>query len=244
MKRDISWPKLLAEGAAIVASILLAFAIDAWWSGQQDREDEAVVLAALEAEFGEIQREFGFNQAQAKEMQVSARRLLYHGRNPTSEVSDEQIDLWLNDTTWTFFAGDAPVVDSMVLGGRLSLLSNRELRTRLVKWSSLLKFISRNSLRSRAFLDQHYLPYLRGNASIAQIYAADDGQPGRPEIVYPYGSEIEGYTPISHRDLIQQPEFQNLLIDRIALLNEIIGYGTESELADEIAEITAIIGQE
>lgn len=29
-ERQISWPLILVEGAAIVASILLAFAIDAW----------------------------------------------------------------------------------------------------------------------------------------------------------------------------------------------------------------------
>ena len=244
MKRDISWIKLLAEGAAIVASILLAFAIDAWWSAQQDRADEAVIIAALKSEFSGIQSELANNQTQAYAMQDSARRLLDHSRNPTSEVSDEQIDFWLNDTTWSFGGGDSPVIESLVLGGRLSLLSNRELRSLLVKWPPLIDYFSGNALRSRAFLDQHYLPYLRANASIAQIYAADDGQPGHPHRLYPYGSEIEGFTPISHRDLIQQREFQNLLIDRIAYLNEIIGYGSESETAEEIAEIMLILERE
>jgi len=37
----IPWKRLSVEAAAIVASILLAFAIDAWWGDRQRDEAEA-----------------------------------------------------------------------------------------------------------------------------------------------------------------------------------------------------------
>jgi hypothetical protein len=37
MSRDIPWKRLSVEAAAIVASILLAFAIDAWWEDRLER---------------------------------------------------------------------------------------------------------------------------------------------------------------------------------------------------------------
>ena len=43
--REIPWKRLVVEGAAIVASILLAFAIDAWW---QDRSDQLRVTEYIE----------------------------------------------------------------------------------------------------------------------------------------------------------------------------------------------------
>jgi hypothetical protein len=43
----IQWQRLLAEAAAIVASILLAFAIDAWWDRTQQEALEAEWLAAV-----------------------------------------------------------------------------------------------------------------------------------------------------------------------------------------------------
>ena len=43
----IQWQRLLAEAAAIVASILLAFAIDAWWDRTQQEALEAGWLAAV-----------------------------------------------------------------------------------------------------------------------------------------------------------------------------------------------------
>jgi hypothetical protein len=50
-RREIPWPRILAEGTAVVVSILLAFAIDAWWDERKERDDEREVLLALRAEF-------------------------------------------------------------------------------------------------------------------------------------------------------------------------------------------------
>ena len=36
----MGWPRLLVEGVAIVASILLAFGIDAWWQDRQTHYEE------------------------------------------------------------------------------------------------------------------------------------------------------------------------------------------------------------
>ncbi len=44
-KLDIAWRRLLIEGTAIVLSILLAFAIDAWW---QDREQLDLLTEQLQ----------------------------------------------------------------------------------------------------------------------------------------------------------------------------------------------------
>jgi len=44
--RSIPWPRILAERVAIVVSILLAFGIQAWWEGVQDREEVGRDLAS------------------------------------------------------------------------------------------------------------------------------------------------------------------------------------------------------
>ena len=45
--REIPWPRILAEGLAIVVSILLAFWIQAWWEGRQEQSHERIVLQSL-----------------------------------------------------------------------------------------------------------------------------------------------------------------------------------------------------
>jgi len=45
--KQIPLLRILAEGAVIVVSILLAFGIDAWWGGYQLRQDERALLHEL-----------------------------------------------------------------------------------------------------------------------------------------------------------------------------------------------------
>ena len=48
--RPLEWNRLLVEGVVIVASILLAFAIDAWWDDRQGRHAESNQLLSVAAE--------------------------------------------------------------------------------------------------------------------------------------------------------------------------------------------------
>ena len=59
MTRSIPWPRILAEGVAIVVSILLAFGIQAWWEDSQDRAEgmEAAELREPPAHGAEVATE-------------------------------------------------------------------------------------------------------------------------------------------------------------------------------------------
>ena len=48
--QKIPWKRISVEAAAIVASILLAFAIQAWWEEQQEKRDEKTYLTSLRQE--------------------------------------------------------------------------------------------------------------------------------------------------------------------------------------------------
>ena len=51
--RSIPWLRVLIEGVVIVGSILLAFGIDTWWEGRQERSQVRAELEALAAEVAE-----------------------------------------------------------------------------------------------------------------------------------------------------------------------------------------------
>jgi hypothetical protein len=61
----IPWKRITAEAAVIVASILLAFAIDAWWDDLQQQKRQQVILASLDAAFAENLRLLNDNIAYA-----------------------------------------------------------------------------------------------------------------------------------------------------------------------------------
>ena len=52
---------LALQATAIVGSILLAFAIDAWWDNRQERELEQAVLVSLHRDF--LQSRVNLNEA-------------------------------------------------------------------------------------------------------------------------------------------------------------------------------------
>lgn len=51
----VPWARLFIEGGVIVSSILLAFAIDAWWEQRQDRQHEMSQLVRVSAELRQNQ---------------------------------------------------------------------------------------------------------------------------------------------------------------------------------------------
>ena len=51
MTPQVPWLRVFVEGVVIVGSILLAFGIDAWWEGKQERARESEILDSLLPEF-------------------------------------------------------------------------------------------------------------------------------------------------------------------------------------------------
>ena len=50
-RTQLPWLRMFAEGVVVVASILMAFAIDAWWAARQTAAVERELLTRLEAGF-------------------------------------------------------------------------------------------------------------------------------------------------------------------------------------------------
>ncbi len=85
--REIPWPRIFAEGTAIVVSILLAFWIQAWWQERADRADEAASLARLVRDLDDDIRDLEGNLDRAGTGLHAARWLAeYRGTGPV-EIS-------------------------------------------------------------------------------------------------------------------------------------------------------------
>jgi hypothetical protein len=93
------------------------------------------------------------------------------------------------------------------------------------------------------------MPYLREEALIQQIFSAGDHAPGHPDIVFP-GEKVALRESVSHRQLLADRKFQNLLSQRIANLLDIDQFqpelrGTDSASAiKDLHEIIKLLKQE
>lgn len=128
--RAIPWTRLLAEGAVIVAGVLIALAADRWMQGLDDRRLEREYLAQLLDDFENA------DSALTWGVRFAERRLAYadlvqqvtEGALPDS-VGALELARALHLSSWLV---DPPVPrdtwSELVADGRLTLLTNRSLR--------------------------------------------------------------------------------------------------------------------
>ena len=244
---EIRWNRILAEGTAIVVSILLAFWIQAWWDGKQQRLEEKVVLSHLLEQLREMQALRDGRERYLTAILDACRKLLDIARNADTSVTDREIDFLLNDTTYVGGSNSVEVIalESLFQGGNISKIEDTRITQQIADLRFALEMEGTYAQREVSHLDSRYYPFLDAHGSVAQIYGAEDGTPGFSKAEneqwdqYPIGSEVITESKFSHRDLLSNREFQNLLVQRTFRLNSLIGwdrtlYDVDKALRDSI----------
>lgn len=143
--------KLAVEVITIVLSILLAFAIDAWWEERKERAEEREVLASLFLEFEANWLEAAdvilvhdaAVQSVALLMQMSDDQILAL----SAEAVEQHIRFFANPRTFDAIRG---TVDTLASSGKLGILRNRELRAALTSFVNILE----DATEEREYLSQ------------------------------------------------------------------------------------------
>jgi hypothetical protein len=129
----------MAEGLLIVVSILIAFAIDAWWADRQDRAEERRILASLQAEYrfnaGWIPRYIEQHRLSADYAQALYRALHEAGPGATVRFPYTQLAHVLTHSSTDPQRGS---LDAILQSGELRYLRNPRIRERLVGWPQLV----------------------------------------------------------------------------------------------------------
>lgn len=138
--------RFIWEGAVIVVSILLAFAIDAWWDDRRDRVEEEEILAALTAEYQTNLNKVNYRIGQHLEMRGDVERLF--------GATDEEIHALPQDARSTMVVALCnpktfdPVLgttDALIGSGKLELIESQELRQALTTYLNLAQDASEDS---------------------------------------------------------------------------------------------------
>jgi hypothetical protein len=137
--QKISWNRLAVEATAIVGSILLAFAIDAWWDGRQDLRIEQELLASLIQEFEDTATELNIRWKEADQRRIAATQLAALNDQTIVQADPRTLyRLWIQ--TYTPSISDPPegTLTSAIATGRSSLIRSKMLQSRLTGWSGRL----------------------------------------------------------------------------------------------------------
>jgi hypothetical protein len=219
--KDIQWKRIAAEGVAIVASILLAFWIDAWWDDRQNRAEERELLVGLEAEFVDLRARLDRWGKFNRESMILTEKFL---SDSMTEMDVETVEL-LFSYVWVANVLDVGgALDALLASGRLERISDREIRLRLAKWPDWLEDIHTNDLSIRRYAWSSVIPFL-----------TDHGIPRRVCPEWVMSCPEPGPLPADFIELAADPEFRAILtIRRTMMWFTATDYENAREEADAI----------
>jgi hypothetical protein len=172
--QTIPWRRISVEAAAIVASILLAFAIDAWWNGVQERAEEREILSSLRAEFEANQKVLA-RTARIHRLILGAMQDIVSASEMDISVHDESLDSLFGQAGGTPHYNPATgALAATISSGRIGLVRNIELRNRLAGWNAVVSDLIRDEQTRRDFVVHELRPAL-AEFGIAGVFSATNG---------------------------------------------------------------------
>ena len=143
--QTIRWQRLLVEAVAIVGSILLAFAIDAWWD---DRSDNIRLAGAIQNIADEVRdaREEIVNAVERNTFRMDGiRRFLSLEPGELLVLPDDSILSFRGVfATPSPFDSSGYALQGLLAAGNLEIIADDELRSALIAWAQFPNEIERD----------------------------------------------------------------------------------------------------
>jgi hypothetical protein len=211
---------LAVESIVIVFSILLAFAIDAAWDSHRGREEEVRFLSAIDAEITRnLERIEGARRFRSAKRAASLELLELSARAgvDASKVDASRVDALIADLTWWDVGRwQTSAIDTLLTGGKLSLVDDQPLRQQLITLPRTIGSLSQVESQDEQTFRTRLMSHLIREASLPQISnAIVDLPPGflpdQPDAEgSPYG-KIPAAVPKDHRKLLESSEFLGIV---------------------------------
>ena len=184
--RIIHWKRIAVEAAAIVISILLAFAIDAWWVEKKEREVELRTLQALRSDLIASNEELDELLQGLADARTNFARFQSATPVELAKVDPEAVRLIVVSlVTPASFEPITATHDALSNDGRLGLISDLELLRHLSNWQRALDDIEANRIDLRAdsvrvlrSMEKYGGPFIRWRRSLddLEVLQRPDGE--------------------------------------------------------------------
>lgn len=203
--KQIRLIRILAEGAAIVVSILLAFAIDAWWDGAQESKAQAGYLQLLASEFRQAKTELESDLVDRDSI-VSSSIALLEWTTRESTPSPDSMNVWMFWLgAYKRYQPPHAVFDNLAASGTIIHGVPDSLRAALLRYDRMRDRYRLIEEVEDRFRVERLLPYLERNTAKVRYAYEPERLPLR-DVHHPSGYDF----------ILRDREFQNLVMDRTA----------------------------
>lgn len=159
--RRIPWSRILAEGVVIVGSILVAFALDAWWSDQELAREVDEDLASLESEvslnLGELRQTREIQRRIADALVATSGRLAV---DPAARVMVPDTLVWWSAFNNPTFDPSFGSIEALTASGRLAAIEDPVLRQEIAKLRGRFGDLIEEQIIARQIVVEQIYPLL------------------------------------------------------------------------------------
>jgi hypothetical protein len=169
--QPVPWLRIITEGVAIVASILLAFAIDAWWQRRAELEQANALVVSLYADFEASQAHLERWLAGTRRIHGATTELLDHINSAErGEEISVPIELIIGAIGAPTYSPTDSTLDAAVSSGHIELIEDSEIRSILALWRQQLADTSEDELLIREIVVHHLVPELSEQVRLAEAF--------------------------------------------------------------------------
>jgi hypothetical protein len=169
--QKIPWSRLAVEAMAIVASILLAFAIDAWWADREIDQWQSAQLGALREEFSTNLEGLGTivqdHDSSARSLESLVAQIQGSDDKTLVTVSNAVLAALVSWRTSDISTG---TLDALLSSGRLADIDNSMIRRALAAWPSEVGDAQEDENLARDFVENVVAQVLLGQGILEPAY--------------------------------------------------------------------------
>ena len=137
---------LFLQAVSVVASILLAFAIDAWWGQRAEAAEKNALLASLRNELIDDRQSLNDDRIYREATRDSAKSLLAAVAAGRYEDTEKTLDHRLSDLLWYSSAlATSGALETLLAGGQLATIEDQTLRRALAAWPNKVDLVQEAS---------------------------------------------------------------------------------------------------
>lgn len=157
---NMGWPRIFAEVVAIVASILLAFGIDAWWQDRQIRLEEQQILQDLNDEFlsirGILERHLTLHLEHLQWLEDFLNMIEDGPSRDAGTIVEAALLEMVTPTTSDIGNG---TLNALLGSGRVDILTSRTLRAKLAAWDGVMGEVWDDQNDNAKMVYEIHVPY-------------------------------------------------------------------------------------
>lgn len=171
MSERIPLLRIATEGVAIVASILLAFAIDAWWQHRVELERADALVVSLSSDFGASQTHLDIWLAGTRRVLDASTELLRRIRGTErDELLVVPMELVVGAISAPTYTPTDATLEAAFSSGDIDLIGDNALRSMLTLWRQQMADTTEDELLVREIVVSQLVPELSSQVRLGDAF--------------------------------------------------------------------------